>query len=145
MPEDPIDPEGSHRSAVVRGTGVTPSERYLQQLCERTFLSLWSYPAVFRDQGGRAGDGKEIADLLVVFEEHVIIFSDKHIEFPSSDDSTRDWERWYRRAIDGAAKQVWGAERWIREFPNRIFLDRRCTQKFPYYFPIQPRPSSIGL
>jgi hypothetical protein len=49
--------------------GVTDAERYLAKLCRRSFLSLWSYPGVFRDQGG----GKEVCDLLVVFDNHIII------------------------------------------------------------------------
>jgi hypothetical protein len=42
---------------VVRADGLNPAERYLQRLCERTFLRLWSYPGVYRDQKGgeRAG------------------------------------------------------------------------------------------
>jgi hypothetical protein len=45
-----------------KGAGVTGSERYLNRLCEHTFLSLWTYPAVFRDQGKKtaSGDGKEV-------------------------------------------------------------------------------------
>lgn len=59
--------------AVPRADGVTESERYLKTLCDRTFLSLWSYPGVYRDQGRPGkGDGKEVCDLLVVFENHVI-------------------------------------------------------------------------
>jgi hypothetical protein len=51
---------------LVRAEGVTDSERYLGRLCEHSFLSLWSYPGVFRDQGrrDRRGDGKEVCDLL---------------------------------------------------------------------------------
>lgn len=64
--------------AISRADGITASERYLKKLCDRTFLSLWSYPNVYRDQSGASkGEGKEVCDLLVVFENHVIIFSDK--------------------------------------------------------------------
>ena len=110
---------------------VTPSESYLRKLCKRTFLSLWSYPNPFRDQGSGTRDGKEICDLLVVFENDVIIFSDKHCEFPRSADLGRDWARWYRRAVEKSAGQLWGAERWIRTHPDRVFLDTQCTKKFP--------------
>ena len=62
-----------------RSSGATAAERYLKKLCDRSFLSLWSYSGVYRDQGkvGKAGDGKEICDLLVVFQNHILIFSDK--------------------------------------------------------------------
>jgi hypothetical protein len=73
--------------------------------------------------------------LLVVFEEHVIIFSDKHIEFPKSGDIQLDWSRWYRRAVRNSAKQIFGAERWIKTFPDRLFIDRDCTQPFPIKLP----------
>lgn len=117
--------------------GVTASERYLGELCRRTFLSLWSYPGIFRDQGrhGDKGDGKEVCDLLVVFENHIIIFSDKHCQFPTSGDIQRDWGRWYKRAIRESAKQVWGAERWIKQFPTCLFLDRKCSFRFPIPLP----------
>jgi hypothetical protein len=88
---------------------------------------------MFRDQGrqGGVGDGKELCDLLVVFEDHIIIFSDKDRAFPQSGDLDLDWARWYRRALANSAKQVWGAERWIAEYPTRLFLDRADTQPFP--------------
>lgn len=112
-------------------TGVTPTERYLKRLCDRTFLSLWSYPGIYRDQGGRGRSGKEVCDLLVVFENHVIIFSDKSCEFPDSGDLKIDWQRWFRRAVEQSAKQIWGAERWIKEHPNRLFVGPECAQRFP--------------
>src|SRR3569832_2440071 len=49
--------------------GTTDSERALARLARKAFLSLWSYPNVYSDKGrsGGMGDGKELADLLVVF------------------------------------------------------------------------------
>jgi hypothetical protein len=91
---------------------------------------------VYRDQGSSAkGDGKEICDLLVVFENHVIIFSDKDCAFPDSGDLMKDWSRWFRKAIQKSADQVWGAERWIRSYPDRLFVDRTCKHKFPLDLP----------
>src|ERR1700676_3207603 len=94
--------------------GVTASERYLGELCKRSFLSLWSYPGIYRDQGrpGRKGDGKEVCDLLVVFENHVILFSDKDCRFGDSNSLGVGWARWFKRAVQESARQVWGAERW---------------------------------
>ena len=53
--------------AINRQDGCTPAERAVVKLAERAFLRLWSYPAVFRNQGvkGKGGDGKELCDLLV--------------------------------------------------------------------------------
>jgi len=121
---------------IERSDGITPSEKYLKKLCDRAFLSLWSYSGIYRDQKqGKKGDGKEFCDLLVVFENHIIIFSDKHIEFPNSGKIQLDWSRWYRRAVRDSANQIFGAERWIRLFPNRLFIDRECKQLFPIEFP----------
>jgi hypothetical protein len=73
--------------------------------------------------------------LLVVFGTDILIFSDKDCEFPDSADAELAWSRWYRRAVLKSAEQIWGAERWLRENPERVFLDRRCTAKFPLALP----------
>jgi len=71
--------------SIERGHGITSSERYLKRLADDTFLSLWSYPGICRDQGhSQRGHGKEVCDLLVVFGNTVIIFSDKDCTFPES-------------------------------------------------------------
>jgi hypothetical protein len=70
-------------SSFNKGEGFTTSERYLANLCEKSFLSLWSYPSIFRDQGksgnASSSDGKEVTDSIVIFGDHVIIFSDKDL------------------------------------------------------------------
>ena len=130
---------------LIRTEGITPAERYLKRLCDRTFLSLWSYPGVFRDQGvSTQGVGKEICDLLVVFENHVIIFSDKDCQFPSTGDIKIDWNRWFKKAVYKSAEQAWGAVRWIKSNPNRIFLDRKCSQPFPLELP-DPEEASYHI
>lgn len=124
------------RNPIRKGLGVTESERRVAELCQGTFLSLWSYPSVYRDQrAGERTEGKELCDVLVVFDNHVVIFSDKFCKFPSSGDLDLDWKRWHRRAIQDSAKQLWGAERWLRTHPDRVFLDRGCTQAFPVPIP----------
>ena len=130
-------PEEQKPSVYIRSDGVTSAERYLKKLCDRTFLSFWSHAGVYRDQGKKTGigDGKEVCDVLVVFDRHIIIFSDKDCQYPDTGNAELDWCRWYRRAIENSAKQVWGAERWIREHPDRLFSDRACTQKFPVPLP----------
>jgi len=107
---------------------VTPSEAYLEQLCSRSFLRLWSHANLFRDQKqhAKASHGKELCDLLVVFGDDVLIFSDKQ-------------PRWYKKAILDSEHQIRGAERWIREHPARIFMDRACRDPFPLAIPEKPR------
>lgn len=121
---------------VRRVDGITNTEQYLKYLCESTFLSLWSYPRVFFDQKSKGkSHGKELCDLLVVFENHIIIFSDKDCKFPSSNNLDIDWQRWFRSAIFESAKQAWGAERQIKNLPKSLFLDSACTEPFPIEIP----------
>lgn len=122
---------------IVLSDGTTSSERHLARLCERTFLRMWSYPNLFTDRGrhGNVGVGKELCDLLVVFANDIIIFSDKSCEFPDSGNLEVDWKRWYRKSVKKSADQVFGAERWIKNFPARIFLDPNCQHPFPFEIP----------
>ena len=118
--------------------GITPTEKHLVRLCEKTFLRLWSYPNLYRDQGG----GKELCDVLIVFDRDIIIFSDKSCVYPDSGDEVKDWARWFRRSIRDSARQIHGAERWIRNHPDRIFLDQRCEYPFPLNL---PRPDEMRI
>jgi len=137
MDQQSEDQEFIRSAPVHRPEGVNASEQYLAKLCERSFLSLWSYSSLTRDQGRKneRGDGKELCDLLVVFGDDAIIFQDKECLFADSKDLQLSWRRWYRAAIQEGAKQIWGAERWIKEHPELIFLDRLCTQPFPFNLP----------
>ena len=134
--EDNSEEHIPSQGPIKRGEGITGSERYVAKLCQKNFLSLWSYPGVYRNQGNKgAGDGKEICDLLVVFDDHVVIFSDKNCILGRSNDTELDWRRWFTKAISKSAEQAWGAERWIRQHPDRIFVDRKCTQRLPVPLP----------
>jgi hypothetical protein len=116
--------------------GLTDAERNLAKLCRATFLSTWSYPNVHRAEQ-RPGGGviaKEVCDLLVVFEDHVVIFSDKDCVFPASGDVDKDWSRWYRRAIEKSAQQLYGAERVIRA-RETLYLDASLTAEIPLALP----------
>lgn len=135
-PDSPSsNPPDQLRKPIQRGEGVTETERQLVKLAEQSFLNLWSYPNIYRDQKvGGAGDGKELCDLLVVCGQHVLIFSEKNIAW--TDAETRiAWRRWFKRAVKNSADQLDGAERWIREHPDRLFLDKDCSQPFPIDLP----------
>ncbi|MBR1256404.1 hypothetical protein JQ634_22195 [Bradyrhizobium sp. AUGA SZCCT0240] len=108
---------------------MTASERFLADLCERSFLSLWSYPNLFRKPA------KELTDLLVVFGNDLILFSDKSCAFPDSRDADLDWERWFRRSISNSAAQITQAENWIKRQPDRVYLDVNATQRLPLALP----------
>lgn len=134
------------RKPIHKAEGVTKTERYLNSLCEQSFLSMWSYPGVFRDQGRKEGKGhgKELCDMLVVFGEHIIVFSDKHCAYPDTGNTSLDWSRWFKKAIKRSAGQAWGAQRWLKMSPNKVYLDRACTQRFPLKIP-SPRSAKYHL
>jgi hypothetical protein len=125
------------QSSIYRRDGTTTAERYLKRLCDHSFLSLWSYAGVYRDQfdSPTAKAGKEVCDLLVVFENHIIIFSDKDCVYSDGENEELNWRRWYKRAVQNSAQQIWGAERWIKSNPQRLFIDAACTHRFPYPLP----------
>ena len=112
--------------AISKSEGVTPTERLLAQLCDRTFLKLWSYPNPFRD------DGDELCDLIVVFENEVLIFVDREKrQFDSNpQDVNLAWTRWRRAVVDKQVASVHGAERYIR-MGRPLYLDPKQAQPFP--------------
>lgn len=117
--------------------GVNDSERLLMTLCRKSFLSLWSHANLHTDQDIRNGKGsaKEFADVLVIFGNDIIIFSDKDIEFQNNRPLEVSWPRWYKRAIQASANQLYGALSWLTRFPNRIFIDSKCTRPLPVSLP----------
>lgn len=111
---------------IVKSEGVTPTERLLANLCERSFLKLWSYPNPFKD------DRDELCDLLAVFENHVFIFFDREnlALCKENNDPLVNWNRWKSRVIDAQTRTAHGAERYI-ESGRGIFLDKDLTVPFP--------------
>jgi len=118
-------------------SGFTDEEMFLNNLGANSFLRFWSWPNLFRDQGdsNRNGDGKEICDLTVVFGNDVILFSDKKIDFNTEKELEVAWLRWSRKAIGNSVKQIKGARRWFEKYPDRIFVDQKCTQQIPIKIP----------
>ena len=122
----PIMDSKIRNQKITKSPGQNKSEEYLAKLCDKTFLSLWSYPNLYRAKG------KELSDLLVVFGNSILIFSDKTCEYPTTDNPELNWSRWFRRAVAKSAKQLWRAEQWIKQHPDRVFLDKECSQGFPF-------------
>jgi hypothetical protein len=109
--------------------GITPSVKLLAELRDRSFLRLWSYPNLFEKPN------KELTDLFVVFGKDVINFADKSCGYPNSGKSGQDWSRWYRSSITDSVHQINQAERWIRSYPDKIFLDKKCAVRWPLFLP----------
>ncbi|UAJ12435.1 hypothetical protein [Polymorphobacter megasporae] len=110
--------------------GLTESEAILARLCERSFLRLWTYPNLYR------APSKELTDLMVVFRNDVLLFSDKSCVYPDTGDAMLDWRRWFSRAIGTSAHQVRQAERWLLTYPDQVFLDAKAQDRLPIALPV---------
>ena len=116
--------------------GFSKSERYLAEIAQRTFLSFWSHPNLFRSPA------KELADLVIIFGEDIIVFSDKSCEYKEGD---HGWSRWYRRAILDSAHQLHRAAGWFRNHPTEIYMDAKCERRFPLHVPTSPRIHLVAV
>src|SRR6266516_474320 len=118
-------------------SGFTNEERFLNNLARKSFLRFWSWPNLFRDQRNRGckGDGKELCDLVVVFGNDVLLFSDKKIKFNTAKPLNIAWARWAREAIGESVKQIFGAKRWLVNYQDRIFLNKECSERLPLELP----------
>jgi hypothetical protein len=79
---------------------------------------------------------------MAVLRDTVILFSDKSRAFPDTGDEKLDWSRWHRRAMRESWDQLAIAGRWVRTFPGRTFLDRKCTRPLPVAL---PQPDKIRV
>lgn len=104
---------------------MNPSEDFVYRVCQKSFLSLWSYA---RPRGRK---GKELCDILVVCDPYVIIFSVKDIGLGKSGEISVDWKRWTKAAVEESRKQIYGAERWIRSASHVVRSDGTQALAFP--------------
>lgn len=119
-------------SPIKRSEGLSKTERLLFELCDRTFLKLWTYPNPYKS------DGHEMCDLITVFDNQVFVFFDRYntaLETYVDGDFLVAWKRWKKATIDKQLKTVSGAERYLRNPENKLFLDAKCTQAFPINIP----------
>lgn len=77
-PCSPSAGQGRSRAVIIQEMATT-TEKSLAELCQRSFLSLWRHPHIYRSSRPIP---HEVCDLLVVFGDDVIVFSDKSTEFP---------------------------------------------------------------
>jgi hypothetical protein len=96
---------------------LTPSEQLVYDLCKKSFLSLWSY------SNPKQTNGKELCDVLVAFDRHVILFSVKDITLKPHADPQVAAERWIRRAVDDSVSQLQGARRTLGTMQQVIRSD----------------------
>lgn len=104
---------------------MTPSEKLVFDLCTRSCLSLWSYASPQRP------DGRELCDTLVVFQNHIVIFSVKGVALKSTPDPAVGASRWTRRAVDESVGQLAGAQRELRTMTQVIRQDKALGIALP--------------
>lgn len=115
-----------------KNTGFNASEVKLINLVDNAFLGLWSYANIHSDEGySKNKTGKEVCDLLIVFGDDVIIFSDKSVKFNKDKEISIAWKRWFRGSVIDSSRQLYGAEKFIKENPHRLYIDKDCKVKFP--------------
>ena len=105
---------------------VNNSEQFVYNICSKSFLLLWSY---INPQGKTPG--KELCDVLVVCDPHVIVISVKDIQLKNTDDPGVDWKRWKRKAIEDSVKQIKGAIRWLDQSEYVIHKNGSKGLKLP--------------
>ena len=91
----------------MKSGGINTSEQFVAVYCDGTFLSLWG----MANSIGKNGS-KELCDYLVVCDPDIIIVSVKDVRLASELNSVTA-EKWYRKAVEASAKQVYGAERYL--------------------------------
>jgi hypothetical protein len=96
---------------------LNSTEQFVLDVCHASFLSLWCY------NNPKARSGKELCDILVICDPHVIVISVKEILLKESADTVVDFRRWERKAVDASVRQIYGAERWLASAPHVIRKD----------------------
>jgi len=121
----------SVRAAISKSLGFTSTEQYLSLLCDRTFLKLWSYPNPYRESG------KELCDLIAVFENHVYLFFDRETKALTGDvgDFNIGWERWKKEAVAKQIKSAKKARNHVLRSRDKIYLDAACAVLLPVKIP----------
>ncbi|MDB4926601.1 hypothetical protein [Mucilaginibacter sp.] len=89
-------------------------EDFVNQIAFSSFLKHWCFPGPL----DIIGDNKEICDLLVVFDHVCMIVSVKNYSFKG------DYERYFKKTIEKAIRQIDGAER-------KLFRDKALLLKHP--------------
>ena len=82
-----------------------------------------------------SGQGKEICDLLVVFDRDVFVFSDKSVGWNDDSELEVAWSRWRRGAIEKSLRQLDGAFSHLIRNPEDVFLDKGLTRRLPVRIP----------
>tara|TARA_R110002074_G_scaffold167933_4_gene329221 strand:+ start:389 stop:1576 length:1188 start_codon:yes stop_codon:yes gene_type:complete len=104
---------------------MTPSEEYVANLCEKSFLPFWSFPNPLGKKD------KELCDLLVVCGNNIIIISVKDIKVSNHKDQSVKYNRWIKDAIEASYKQIFGAERFLKNINEITLKNRKNSIQLP--------------
>lgn len=114
---------------------MNSSEKFVSTVCENSFFSLWSYPNPIGKKG------KELCDVLVVFDPYVIVISVKEIKFTECEDFETSVKRWQKKAIDESVSQIYGAVKWINK--SQTVIEKGGS--FAISFPANKKIIRIGV
>ena len=104
---------------------MTLSEKYVAELCEKSFMPFWSFPNPL------GKNGKELCDVLIVCGDHIIIISVKDIRISQHKDASVVYDRWVKKAVDDSAEQIFGAERFLSTVNEVSLKNRKSKIKLP--------------
>jgi hypothetical protein len=104
---------------------MTPSEKYVAELCENSFLPFWSFPNPIGKKG------KELCDVLVVCDNIIIIISIKDIRVSENNDVSLQYERWVKKAIHDSIDQIHSAERYLSTVDEILLKNRDVKINLP--------------
>jgi len=76
-------------------------EHFIYGLATSSYLNYWCFP----NPKDELGDKKEICDLLIHFQDTLIIFCVKNYEFKGA------YQKYFRKVIEKDVRQLYGAER----------------------------------
>jgi hypothetical protein len=100
---------------------MTPSEQYVSDLCQKSFLPFWNFPNPIGKKN------KELCDVLVVCGNYLLIISVKDIRVSNHTDKKVQYERWVKKAVEDSAKQIYGAERYLKTV-DEVYAKNRANK-----------------
>lgn len=100
---------------------MTPSEKFVSELCKKSFLPFWSFASPLGKKS------KELCDVLVICDNTIMIISIKDIKVSEHSDENVQFERWQKKAISGSIDQIYGAERFLKTV-NEVTLSDKITK-----------------
>lgn len=104
---------------------INKTEEFVFRICQRSFLSLWCY------NNPKGKGGKELCDILVISEPHVIVVSVKDVSLNAGKNAATGHDRWNRKAVDASVRQIYGAERWLASASRVIRRDGSLGLSLP--------------